>query len=415
MFGQAVGRRRLLEFAEAIAAHNRVTDEVLDGTLAPHLIPCGDGVLDPWSGELRPAAPEDYCTLRIAAQWETGGYDPQEYAAAKALVRKFLEDVLPDTVDREGFLRFAGYALTRLDHVQKMAVLVGAGGNGKSKALELVKNTLGAENVSTASLQTFANNPRFGTAGLVGKLANICPDLPTTRLEDTGIVKAITGGDLITAEYKFGRQFSFKPFSTMLFSTNNLPGADDRTEGFYRRLHIIPFTQKFEGASDDKLMSEKLAKPEVVTAFFHLAVDALRRLRADNWEIAQSQTALVELDEYRKNQDSMYAYAQERLEARGNYYVVKDALYRDYVTWCEDSHVKAVGKTTFARRLRSLPGYGTLSECYPKLGVRQIHCWAGIYLKTVGLHPTLDGHPVSGEMPGAPKRAGSLDDLLPNW
>jgi len=52
---------------------------------------------------------------------------------------------------------------------------------------------------------------RFSAARLYGKLANICPDLPSDRLSSSAIFKAITGCDRITAEFKCD-SFEFAPF-----------------------------------------------------------------------------------------------------------------------------------------------------------------------------------------------------------
>ena len=68
---------------------------------------------------------------------------------------------------------------------------------------------VGADNVSNETLQRLVSN-RFAAASLVGKLANICTDLPTKRLEDTHLFKGITGGDPIQAERKYQPPFSYK-------------------------------------------------------------------------------------------------------------------------------------------------------------------------------------------------------------
>ena len=99
---------------------------------------------------------------------------------------------------------------------------------------------VGADNVSNVSLQQLASN-RFAAASLEGKLANICADLPATRLEDTQLFKGITGGgDIIQAERKFQASFSFKPFARLLFSANRLPQSPDSSEAFFDRWIIVP-------------------------------------------------------------------------------------------------------------------------------------------------------------------------------
>ena len=52
----------------------------------------------------------------------------------------------------------------------------------------------------------------------------------------------------ITAERKNRDPFSFRSTARFLFSCNEMPrNYGDRSEGFYRRLIIIPFEQRFRG------------------------------------------------------------------------------------------------------------------------------------------------------------------------
>jgi putative DNA primase/helicase len=86
---------------------------------------------------------------------------------------------------------------------------------------------------------------RFAAARLMGKLVNICPDLPSAYLESTSVFKAIVGGDRIPAEYKFHDGFDFEPFARLLFSANHPPKSGDSSEGFFRRWVVLPFEKTF--------------------------------------------------------------------------------------------------------------------------------------------------------------------------
>jgi len=72
-------------------------------------------------------------------------------------------------------------------------------------------------------------------ARLVGRLANICPDLPATDLVSTSVFKAITGGDPLVAEYKFRDSFEFIPYTRLVFSANHPPKSQDASPAFFRR------------------------------------------------------------------------------------------------------------------------------------------------------------------------------------
>jgi hypothetical protein len=59
--------------------------------------------------------------------------------------------------------------------LEKMLLVVGLGGNGKSVLLKILERTLGRENVSAVALEDFANE--FRLAATVGKLVNIVPEI----------------------------------------------------------------------------------------------------------------------------------------------------------------------------------------------------------------------------------------------
>jgi phage/plasmid-associated DNA primase len=103
---------------------------------------------------------------------------------------------------------------------------------------------VGPENVSHLSLQKLEAD-RFAPARLYGKLANICPDLPSERMLGSAVFKAITGCDRITGEFKYQDSFEFTPFARLLISANHLPASRDASKAFFDRWLMIPFHAGF--------------------------------------------------------------------------------------------------------------------------------------------------------------------------
>lgn len=68
--------------------------------------------------------------------------------------------------------------------IQRAVLLVGEGANGKSTWLNVVIVFLGKSNVASVSLHKLECD-KFAAARLIGKLANVCPDLPSTHLQST--------------------------------------------------------------------------------------------------------------------------------------------------------------------------------------------------------------------------------------
>ena len=86
-------------------------------------------------------------------------------------------------------------------------------------------------------------------ARLVGKLANICPDLPSTDLTGTSVFKSITGGDSLLAERKFEESFEFVPYARLVFSANLPPKSQDASPAFFRRWLVVPFEKTFQAGA----------------------------------------------------------------------------------------------------------------------------------------------------------------------
>ena len=74
---------------------------------------------------------------------------------------------------------------------------------------------------------------------------NIADDIDPNRIRDTGNFKIIVTGNYITFEFKGQDAFEFKPYVKLIFASNELPMSNDKSEGFYRRMVIIPMLRKF--------------------------------------------------------------------------------------------------------------------------------------------------------------------------
>lgn len=71
-------------------------------------------------------------------------------------------------------------------------------------------------------------------------------------------LKRLSGGDALHAEIKFGAEFNFLPTHKLWFMFSHQPRVRDHSTGFWRRVRLIPFLRKFDGAIDDKFLSQKL-------------------------------------------------------------------------------------------------------------------------------------------------------------
>jgi P4 family phage/plasmid primase-like protien len=125
----------------------------------------------------------------------------------------------------------------------------GAGMNGKSKFLELLRKFIGDYNCCSTELDVLSTS-RFELSRLHKKLVCQMGETNFNELRRTSVLKKLTGNDLIGFEYKGSKHFEDINYAKILISTNNLPTTDDKSLGFYRRWLIIDFPNQFNEKKD---------------------------------------------------------------------------------------------------------------------------------------------------------------------
>src|SRR6185437_3735008 len=71
-------------------------------------------------------------------------------------------------------------------------------------------------------------------------------------------IKALTGGDRITARFMRQDFFEFLPQFKLLIVGNHKPGLRGVDEAIRRRMHLIPFTVTIPPAERDETLPERL-------------------------------------------------------------------------------------------------------------------------------------------------------------
>jgi P4 family phage/plasmid primase-like protien len=147
------------------------------------------------------------------------------------------------------------YAMLPDYPIETIFVLHGDGSNGKSSAIKLLVNFLGAYNCSATELSLLSNpNSRFETTALFKKLVCLMSELDDSTLKNTSLLKKLTGNkELIRGEFKGKGQINFINYAKLIMSTNVIPDTADKTDGFYRRFLLVDFPNKFDATQGDVL------------------------------------------------------------------------------------------------------------------------------------------------------------------
>ncbi len=235
------------------------------------IINVANGLLRVSDRQLLPHSPDHLSCVQLPVN-----YDPNATCPA---IEKFVGEVFPpDAIDLA--YEIAGDLMQPDRSIQKAILLTGEGSNGKSTYLDLLANFVGKQNTTAVSLHKLEAN-QFAAARLVGKLANICPDLPSNHLESTSTFKAIVGNDSLNTEYKHKDSFEFTPFCRLVFSANHPPRSQDASHAFFRRWLVIPFDRTIDDSAaipKEKLQAMLLA-PSELSGFLNKALDGLQRVK----------------------------------------------------------------------------------------------------------------------------------------
>ena len=136
--------------------------------------------------------------------------------------------------------------------IQVLFCLYGIGRNGKSCFLRLLTRFLGQHNLCHTELDLLAgaNKSRFEASKLYKKLVCQMGETNFGMIEQSSILKQMTGGDLMSFEMKGKDPFTGYSYAKLIIASNSLPISTDTSDGWYRRWIIIDFPNQFPEGKD---------------------------------------------------------------------------------------------------------------------------------------------------------------------
>ncbi|UBK75981.1 DNA primase [Clostridium perfringens] len=329
----------------------------------PYLVNVRNGLLDIRDMSFKEHTPSYLSTVQLNVE-----YNPQVDCPQ---FKKFLNEVL-DCKLIPLVQEIVGYLLTTNTASQKAFVFWGPARTGKSTLLWVVEYLLlGKKNVSNIPWQEIGD--KFKTAELLGKLANVFSDLPSKSIDDTGIFKVVTGEDYLMAEKKNKNPFKFKPFARLVFSCNELPrNYVDRTEGFYRRLIIVPFSRQIEKSKIDKSLKYKFQREK--EGILNWALEGLKRLYENNFEFSENELTDGVKKEYKRENNNVISFVEECCELDGLFSCSRIELYESYKEFCVEAGLKALSQIKFNKELE-----GNFNITRSRSG--KLRSWNGVRIK----------------------------------
>jgi len=208
-----------------------------------------------------------------------------------AVCPRFLENLLCPVLDPEDVVilqKMYGLILLGRNDLQKILLLEGAGDLGKGVATRVLDSVLGRALVT--ELRTEHLRGRFELSRFLGKRLLAGRDVSSDFLKSPGasMLKALTGGDLLSSETKNANAFEDLVGDFHVVITSNSPlllRIDEDSTAWERRLVIIPFRAPTDGLPKRILNFEAILLRDEGPGIL-------------NWMLEGAQIALTEIHEH---------------------------------------------------------------------------------------------------------------------
>ncbi|MBB6594081.1 phage/plasmid primase, P4 family [Ralstonia solanacearum] len=285
------------------------------------------GVVDLRTGQLRAHRREDRMTKVTTAT--PRGRNGEGCPAWLA----FIADITGGNTDLAAYLqRVVGYCLTGVTSEHALFFLYGTGANGKSVFVNVLTTILG-DYAANAPMDTFmeARGDRHPTelAGLRGARLVSSIETEQGRRWNESKVKAITGGDKVSARFMRQDFFDYLPQFKLLIAGNHKPAIRNVDEAMKRRLHLIPFTVTVPPERRDGRLTEKLLKErDGILAWAIEGCLAWQRQRLDPPDCVRSAT-----EEYFDEEDAIGDFLDEEAQCHQQARVAVADVFLRWQEW----------------------------------------------------------------------------------
>lgn len=333
-----------------IRARLFVRDELLDS--AENLINLTNGVYNLDDGKLYPHDSKYYQTTQLPF-----AYDEK---ARISMWQLYLLSTFtkPHSLEHDpelaSFVQEAvGYSLTTSVKHHVSFWCYGEGSNGKGVLFHVIEQLAG---IAAAPLNvSVLRNEQYQLATLAGKRVALCSESESTQnLVSDALIKMLISGDTMQVRQIRREPFTMHPTVKLWWSMNELPPVADTSEGFWRRIRVIPFNRQF--ATAERIMDLKEQLNQELPGIFNWAMAGLQRLEKQG-RFTEPKQVIDSTAAYRREANPIALWIDDCcLVAPGNQDQAS-ALYASYKDWSHDNNFKVQSSRSFKREMERLGFY----------------------------------------------------------
>ena len=313
-----------------------------------------NGTLELETGKFREHNPNDYCSMQVSYP-----YDPN---ATYDSWSRFIDDVTAgDPRAAELLQLYPGYVFEPTNKYEKVLVLSGSGGNGKTRYLEILRQLFNGSENAVSHLTPRGLLDRFQAIQLREAIVNIAGEIRSDIRDTEERIKSVASGEPLSACYKGQDFITFSPRTKLIFATNSQLASGDTSEGTTRRLLMVDFKVSFVDNPDPNNPYERQKDVDILDSLtrelysggiFNWAYEGYKLLRAVGYftETADQQSLI---QDFKRSSNPILVFWEDSYHdlLTEDTHSNADVYYR-YSQWCSLNGEKSMPSTSFHREFK---------------------------------------------------------------
>ena len=285
----------------------------------------------------------DYCTNRLTVRYNRDAPRPIRWL-------KFLSELL-DEGDIFTLQEYLGYCLIPSTKGQKMMIIVGRGGEGKSR-IGVVMRAILNDAMNQTSIQKIEGD-RFSRADLENKLLMVDDDLDMSALAKTNYIKSIVTSECkMDVERKGQQSYQCQLYARFLcFGNDALTALHDRSDGFFRRQIVLTTKDRPKDRVNDPFLAERLIEEK--EGIFLWLLEGLQRLMLNEFQFIISEKTQENVEAVRRGSNNVieFLHSEGYIRFKADMEASSKQIYEAYELWCKDNVQKPMSANTLSSEL----------------------------------------------------------------
>lgn len=329
------------EKAEILNALSQVSRENAPENAKKSFIQFKNGIVDIELNNLEMQKPDPKYFISNPLAWNLGDSEDTPN----------MDRIFEEWVGKENMIQLyeiLAYCMLPDYPIHRMFILLGAGLNGKSKFIQLLRKFIGEDNCSSTELDKLTGgNSRFEFTRFHKKLVCTMGETDFTEMKRTSILKNLTGEDNIAIEYKGKNHIDYVNYAKIIIATNNLPSTNDKTIGFYRRPIIIDFPNQFTEKKD--ILSEI---PDIeYENLGRKCIVILKRLLTDR-EFTNEGTIQDRMKRYEDRSNPFDKFWQDNIIEYPSEYITLSQFRKRFEEWCQSNKFRKMNDRDIGLKMK---------------------------------------------------------------